>query len=160
MEVRLVILSAAGTHRTLVKRLPLLVGRSEEARLRIAQDSVSRRHCEIFDRDGEVFVRDLRSTNGTLVDGVELAAETDVALPSGGVIKVGGVSLRIEYGTGGTTVAADAAVPAEPGPAKETVPLDEAGDRAPPAGGAGWPVVDGPAPPDAGDLDEFFKSLS
>lgn len=164
VEVRLVILSPSGTQRTLVKRLPLLIGRSEEARLRISQDSVSRRHCELLDRDGEVFVRDLNSTNGTLVDGVEIAAETDVPVASGMVVKVGGVSFKVEYGTGGTTVAADVAAASSAATERETVPF--AGGEAPVADAvedvvAGeWPVVAEPSPPDEGDLNEFFKSLS
>ncbi len=164
MEVRLVILSPSGTHRTLVKRLPLLIGRSEEARLRISQDSVSRRHCELSERDGDVFVRDLKSTNGTLVDGVEIAAETGVQLASGMVIKVGGVSFKVEYGTGGTTVAADVAAPSSAATERETVPL--AGGEAPvpevvdDVVVVDWPVAAAPSPPDEGDLNDFFKSLS
>lgn len=164
VEVRLVILSPSGTHRTLVKRLPLLIGRSEEARLRIAQDSVSRRHCELVERDGDVVVRDLKSTNGTLVDGVEIAAETDVPVVSGMVIKVGGVSFKVEYGTGGTTVAADVAAPSSAATERETVPL--VGGEAPVPDAAedviagDWPMAAAPPPPDEGDLNDFFKSLS
>ena len=145
VEVRLVILSPAGSHRTVVKRLPLLVGRSEESRLRIAQDSVSRRHCEFVARDGIVFVRDLKSTNGTLVEGVTIEPEADVAVPSGAVIRVGEAIFRVEYGTGGTTVAA-----ADPLAAidKEKVPLD-GGDAANEKAGL-----------DPADLNEFLKGLS
>lgn len=145
MEVRLVILSPSGSHRTVVKRLPLLVGRSEESRLRIAQDCVSRRHCEFVARDGVVFVRDLKSTNGTLVEGVTIAPEADVAVPSGSVVKVGAAAFRIEYGTGGTTVAAADPIAATD---EETVPLDDA-DATPEASAA-----------DAADLNDFFKGLS
>ncbi len=160
MEVRLVILSPSGSHRTVVRRLPLPVGRSEESRLRIAQDCVSRRHCEIVERDGAVFVRDLKSTNGTLVDGVAIEPEADVAVPSGSVIKVGAAAFRVEYGTGGTTVAAAEPVAATD---EETVPLDGA-DPAAAAADSGaadpaWPMANPPQADDS-DLNEFFKSLS
>lgn len=141
-----------------MKRLPLLVGRAEEARLRVSQDCVSRRHCELVDRDGVVFIRDLKSTNGTLVAGAAIEPEVDVAVPSGAVIKVGGASFRVEYGTGGTTIAA-ADLPAAD---KETVPLDGAPSphvAAAEAPAFEVPITDAPRVNDS-DLDEFFKSLS
>jgi pSer/pThr/pTyr-binding forkhead associated (FHA) protein len=50
-----------------------LVGRSESADVTIAHDDVSRRHALIWREGGRVFLRDLASANGTLVDGVPLA---------------------------------------------------------------------------------------
>lgn len=84
-------------------RLPILVGRSREAKFRIQQDRVSRRHCEFSVEDGIVHLRDLGSRNGTLLGGRPLAAETPVPVPSGAVVRVGSIEFRIEYDAIGET---------------------------------------------------------
>ncbi len=154
MDVRFVILSASGKHRTTTKRLPILVGRSEEARLRITQDCVSRRHCEFLEQDGRVFVRDLGSTNGTLLDEEEIPASVPTPVRSGGVVKVGGVALRVEYESAfgaaetppsaeGDTVPLDAGIGAC---AEEAVAEDEPADAEPGvAAGDAAVSADGPA---------------
>jgi len=49
--------------------LPLVIGRSPEATIRVQNRWVSRRNCEIVRIDGSLVVRDLGSKNGTLVNG-------------------------------------------------------------------------------------------
>jgi pSer/pThr/pTyr-binding forkhead associated (FHA) protein len=51
----------------------ILVGRSPSADLRLEDPSVSRLHARIEVRDDGVYVEDLGSRNGTLVDGEVLA---------------------------------------------------------------------------------------
>ena len=48
---------------------PLLVGRAEEAGLRLDSPIVSREHARFVSRDGALSVQDLDSSNGTFVDG-------------------------------------------------------------------------------------------
>ena len=97
MEVRFVVVSPASQQRSISVRLPILVGRSEEAKFRIPKDSVSRRHCECFIEDGAVFVRDLGSTNGTVLDGELLPAHVATRVPNGATVRVGSVAFRVEY---------------------------------------------------------------
>ncbi|MDZ7686262.1 MAG: FHA domain-containing protein [Gammaproteobacteria bacterium] len=47
--------------------LPLSIGRDSSCDIRIASGHVSRHHCELFRRDGRLFLRDT-SSNGTTVD--------------------------------------------------------------------------------------------
>lgn len=47
---------------------PIIIGRSEECKLRIPLAAVSRKHCELFIEDDELRVRDLGSSNGTFVN--------------------------------------------------------------------------------------------
>lgn len=190
MEVRFVILSRSGKP-SKDKRLPLpvVIGRGEGASLRLTEDSVSRRHCEVIERDGGVVLRDLGSTNGTLLDGTLLAREGEAAVASGAVVQVVGYRIMIEYGSAGTAVAAPAE--ADESAERKTVPLAEtpasvadepepAPPEAAPAASAGfafleaaepepaadeadvpqWPGAEAPEPPAGGDLDDFFKSLS
>ena len=97
MDVRFVIVSPASRKAAHAVRLPVLVGRSDEAKFRVQQDSVSRRHCEFFLKDDAVFVRDLGSTNGTLVNGERIASSVATAVPPGAEIRVGGIVFRVDY---------------------------------------------------------------
>lgn len=97
MHVQFVVPFLKDAARSYSRRLPIVVGRSAEAKFRIPLDSVSRKHCEVFEKDGCVFVRDLGSTNGTLLDGELVAIAVPTRVRPGGMIQVGGVAIRIEY---------------------------------------------------------------
>ncbi len=56
--------------------------------------TVSRKHCRIKVANGEVWIEDLRSTNGTVVDGEYI--ETALVSPQS-VIRTGETSIRIEF---------------------------------------------------------------
>ncbi len=47
---------------------PVVIGRGSDADFQIASRSVSRSHCRVSMRDGEVWLEDLRSTNATYVN--------------------------------------------------------------------------------------------
>jgi pSer/pThr/pTyr-binding forkhead associated (FHA) protein len=55
-------------------------------------DAVSRRHAQIFRRGGRFWVRDLDSTNGTILNGNWLEPEVDAPLRVGDIIEVGEMS--------------------------------------------------------------------
>jgi pSer/pThr/pTyr-binding forkhead associated (FHA) protein len=46
-----------------------LIGRSSECDLVLKTAAVSKRHCQIFCEDDQVWIEDLESANGTLVNG-------------------------------------------------------------------------------------------
>lgn len=100
MEIRFVFKSSSGKPRIHRKRLPVVIGRSdtEEVRLRIPIDSVSRKHCEFFLGDeGKVCARDLGSTNGTIVNGEPLKGDEVVIVTPGSSVKVGTVIFRVDF---------------------------------------------------------------
>ncbi len=69
-----------------------VIGRDSGVELRFRYDGVSRRHAEIEERpDGRTSIRDLESTNGTLVNGVSV---TEAILASGDAIAIGSVELE------------------------------------------------------------------
>ncbi|MFM7551942.1 MAG: FhaA domain-containing protein [Actinomycetota bacterium] len=71
----------------------IVIGRSKDCDISLADGNVSRRHAE-FGRDGEGFaIRDLDSTNGTLVNGRRIRREP---VGEGDEITVGTSTLRIE----------------------------------------------------------------
>jgi diguanylate cyclase (GGDEF)-like protein len=50
----------------------IVIGRSHTADLRSRENEVSRQHCRIVDDNGVLYVEDLGSTNGTLVNGAKV----------------------------------------------------------------------------------------
>lgn len=73
---------------------PVRVGKSPENDFVINDDSVSRVHCEFW-RDGRGYwVRDLQSTNGTFVDGIEIK---EAQLQPGALVRVGTVELAFTH---------------------------------------------------------------
>src|SRR4051812_22273277 len=48
------------------------IGRSSKCNVVIPHDGVSRQHCQLDVENGEVFVTDLGSTNGVLIDGTRI----------------------------------------------------------------------------------------
>ncbi len=97
MNVRLELSHAQANVRRVVLRSDTLVGRARGCNLRIASSEVSRRHCKIILTDDSVLVRDLGSSNGTFVDGVQIEPETDVAVAPGSQLSVGGVNFIVHF---------------------------------------------------------------
>jgi pSer/pThr/pTyr-binding forkhead associated (FHA) protein len=71
------------------------VGRGAMNTLCIADDSVSERHCEIYDNGGDLIIRDLASRNGTVVNG-ELIQDAQRPLAPGQIVKFGAIEARLE----------------------------------------------------------------
>jgi pSer/pThr/pTyr-binding forkhead associated (FHA) protein len=66
----------------------LTIGRAPGCEISIPDDTfVSNVHARVFERDGDVFVEDLGSTNGTLINGAALTAT--VKLRKGDRIQAG-----------------------------------------------------------------------
>jgi len=72
---------------------PITIGRLPECTVVVNDQNVSRRHAEIRHSGSDVVVADLRSTNGTKVNG---ATVTERVLEDGDDITVGTTTLRFE----------------------------------------------------------------
>ena len=97
---KLVILD--GRHEGKRLRLPekkeLTIGRDDDCHLTLRTSAVSREHCVIrCDGEDDVYVRDLDSANGTLVN--QVAIESEVRLNHGDLLTIGPVSFRLELST-------------------------------------------------------------
>ncbi len=64
----------------------LQVGRADACQIKLSDTYVSSFHARIFSRDGQWYVEDLGSTNGTLVNGRRITRQ---ALSDGDVIRIG-----------------------------------------------------------------------
>ncbi len=67
MEVTLVVARGKVSRGELVFVPPAVLGRGREADLTVAHPMISRLHCELYEVDGLLMVRDLGSLNGTIV---------------------------------------------------------------------------------------------
>lgn len=72
----------------------LVIGRSPEADITFPNDTVSRRHALLWRTDGEVWLKDLGSANGTTVDGLPASAPARVR--KGSVLTFGDISARLD----------------------------------------------------------------
>jgi len=107
----------------------LLVGRSPPAAVLLEDDSLSRKHAEVERNPrGAVFLRDLGSSNGTLLNGERIGQEP-VELAPGDIVQFGMV--EVVYEVGGE----QAAVPSRRG----VVPSRRGGEAAAPAQAAAAP---------------------
>jgi len=82
----------AGTRITLGD-IPITIGRAEDSTLVITDDFASARHARLVPRDGQWFVEDLGSTNGTYLDRGKVSGPTPV--PLGVPIRIGRTSLEL-----------------------------------------------------------------
>lgn len=76
----------------------LSIGRSKESDVQIDDRYASGLHARVFSREGRFFVEDMSSTNGTLLNGAELAGEAE--LIDGDTIQIGDTEFRFEAGGG------------------------------------------------------------
>lgn len=100
MKLSLVV--SAGANQGKVISVPgtqFIIGRDEGCHLRPASPAISKRHCAVFIRNGGVFVRDLGSTNGTLVN--DEAVVGDKAVQDGDRLKVGPLDFILQVAGGG-----------------------------------------------------------
>jgi len=144
MKVSLVV--ATGAHEGKVIQISgpqFLIGRDAQCHLRPASQAISKRHCGVLVRDGQIFIKDFGSTNGTLVND-ELVRSAEVVVVDGASLKLGPLDfiVRIEVtspnpdgtplpGDTPESAAALAAVKAATGGAASTKPAPSRGDATP-----------------------------
>lgn len=95
MRVKLLVHNAVTRPNELVlHQFPLVIGRGAESDILLEDRWVSRRHCQIEERDGLLVVRDLGSRHGTLVNNAPVA---ESPLLPGDTLRVGLSTLVADY---------------------------------------------------------------
>ncbi len=102
----------------------VVIGRVTGNDVVLAKGNVSKRHCRIYLQDGQVSIEDLKSTNGTYVNGRKIAETTMVSTAD--KIYVGDFVIRVDS-------ASEAHVPTPAPPQNEAGSLSTALKRPPPA---------------------------
>jgi pSer/pThr/pTyr-binding forkhead associated (FHA) protein len=96
MEVKLIIEQPRVRKRTLRLRTDEgVIGRASGCAIRIGSAEVSRQHCRLRVRDGYLTVEDLKSSNGTQLNGEDVKGR-QVVRP-GDRLRVGPVTFIVEY---------------------------------------------------------------
>lgn len=94
MDVKLVMFKSNGEQKTLP--LPadrVILGRAEDAQIRIPIEMCSRKHCELRVEGEELWLKDLGSSNGTFVNNERVG---EVQLQAGDRITIGPVVLTVQ----------------------------------------------------------------
>lgn len=94
---------------------PFLIGRGQQARIRLPDISVSRRQATIVRQGKNWMITDLGSKHGTFVNGVKMQPEQPEIVRPGDFIRVGTITLRVQStleagmrsGTRSTTISGD-----------------------------------------------------
>ena len=82
----------AGTRITLGEQ-PIMIGRANDSTLVLTDDYASTRHARLVNRDGDWYVEDLGSTNGTYLDRTKVTGPT--LIPPGVPIRIGKTVLEL-----------------------------------------------------------------
>lgn len=73
----------------------VIVGRDSRCDLMINHNSISREHCEIHIFEGQYFITDLGSSNGTKIDGQKLVPHQRTSISLGQQFKLGGLECEV-----------------------------------------------------------------
>jgi Protein of unknown function (DUF3662)/FHA domain len=84
-----------------------LVGRGDDCDVSISLPEVSRRHVIIFRQDGQAYVIDLDSVNGTAIDGTRVG-RLPMPINSGSILTIAGYDLRFSHVSRFSSHASDA----------------------------------------------------
>lgn len=79
------------------------IGRAPECELRIASSQISRRHCRVLIENDRVYIEDLGSSNGTIVNGVLIAPHERVELSAGDEITIGPAQFQLKMNSANIT---------------------------------------------------------
>jgi len=142
MKLRLVVTGGVHDGKAIPITLPqFVIGRDPQCQLRPASAAISKRHCAVLVRGGQVFVRDFGSTNGTFINGQLVQGEVEVH--NGDRLKIGPLDFTVglEVATAPKAAAKPAARPA----AAEAKAASEAVDMT-------GPPSEGPASDKIADL--------
>jgi hypothetical protein len=95
MNIDLLVYKDGQPLKTVSVTLPVIIGRGKDATFTIKHPLLSREHCEVFEENGVVQVRDLTSLNGTFVNSSRV--ESTSAVDSGSQLKLGSVVMEVQY---------------------------------------------------------------
>jgi pSer/pThr/pTyr-binding forkhead associated (FHA) protein len=90
---RLVVTTPAGTRAIPLDRMPLTIGRESNTDIALDDPRVSRQHARLSYRQQQIWLTDLRSSNGTFVNGAPIQER---ALQPGDTLSFGGLEVTFE----------------------------------------------------------------
>ena len=82
-----------GKRLVVLPKKDLVIGRDEDCQVRLAADNISPKHCVLRCKDEDLFVEDLGSRVGTLVNGN--LVQSEILLKLGDSLQVGSLLLKV-----------------------------------------------------------------
>ena len=98
LKAKLVVVGGDAKSKEVNLRLPTVIGRGRDVSLTLPHPLVSRRHTELFEKDGYLYVKDLGSLNGTYVNNRRINSEQ--RLGPNELLTLGNVTFRAMYDAG------------------------------------------------------------
>lgn len=128
MKVKLVVRGGKLAGKEIPVRTPqFVIGRDESCNLRPASNMVSKLHCALVTADEALWARDLKSTNGTFVNGAKI--DDRVQLKHGDEIRVGPLALEVHIADERKPVAAQTpSTKAKSKPSRKSIDDDDVCD--------------------------------
>lgn len=74
----------------------VFIGRSFKSDIQINDNAISRKHLKIFRIGNRFFIEDLKSTNGTLINGEPIASGESYEVGEGDNIQIGGTVIQLD----------------------------------------------------------------
>ncbi|MDA7859519.1 FHA domain-containing protein [Mariniblastus sp.] len=102
LEAKLVVVGGDAKKTEVSLDLPVVIGRGKEAGLTVPHALVSRKHTEIYEQDGRLFVRDLGSLNGTYLNNTRI--ECEQPLDPNQLLTLGNITFRAVYELGAAAI--------------------------------------------------------
>jgi pSer/pThr/pTyr-binding forkhead associated (FHA) protein len=94
LNVKLVVVGGEVKTTEIILKLPSTIGRGRGTAVVLPHPLVSRNHCELYEADGKLMVRDLGSLNGTFVNNERI---DEAPLAPGELLTIGTVTFRAVY---------------------------------------------------------------
>jgi pSer/pThr/pTyr-binding forkhead associated (FHA) protein len=139
LEAKFVVVGGETKAAEVKLRLPTIIGRGRSSGIMVPHPLVSRQHCEVYEQDGRLMVRDLGSLNGTFVGQEKIA---DSPLLPDQLLTVGNVTFRAVYDLGPEAASAE-----RPSPKMSETPAGGVAIGTVPATGLSNKTVPAPAKP-------------
>ena len=73
---------------------PILIGRGNDAAIRLDDDYVSTRHARVVSNEDGIYAEDLGSTNGSYVNGQRITAPTTITMSD--TLRIGKTMMKLE----------------------------------------------------------------
>lgn len=113
MNIQLLVRVDNKPEKTLTVNKDVIIGRSKTCQFRVLSNDVSREHCKLIVSDEVIAIRDLGSSNGTIVNGKSIPTGIDVLLHPGTNVEVGPLKFVVQFKS-----KARVESPVEPAPVK------------------------------------------
>lgn len=78
-----------------LKKKVAIVGRGIDSDIQIKEKSISRKHLKIIQKDKKLFIEDLKSHNGTFLNGIPIKAGHEMEAGKGIPIKIGNIMISL-----------------------------------------------------------------